>query len=211
LLHPGMTCYDIGANVGFTAILARRCVESSGRVICFEPLPENAAQIQVNADLNGFSQIQIQQVALGEMDGEAEFRVSHAPTWGRLANAGATPAESGITRVPVRRLDSLVAEKSLPDPQFIKMDVEGAEAGVLMGARMLLERAKPVMVIELHHTYQVVVDALAGLNYEIRPLVSGGKIAGTDGEFQILVYPIGHPIAESFWSALAAGEKMVFA
>jgi FkbM family methyltransferase len=211
LVRPGTTCYDIGANVGFTAILAARCVEASGRIFCFEPLSENAVQIRVNANLNGFTQIQIHQVALGEADGEAEFRVSHAPTWGRLAVAGATPAESGITRVPVRKLDSIVAAESIPDPQFIKMDVEGAEAGVLAGARSLLERARPVMVIELHHTYQAVVDALVGLEYTIRPLVAGGKIASTEGEFQILAYPTGHPLAESFWTALVEGEKMVFA
>src|SRR5262245_37996544 len=44
LLKPGMVCYDLGANVGFTAVLAAKCVGSSGRVECFEPLPENAQQ-----------------------------------------------------------------------------------------------------------------------------------------------------------------------
>jgi hypothetical protein len=111
----------------------------------------------------------------------------------------------------VRQLDSLVASENLADPQFIKMDVEGAEAGVLLGARKLLERARPVMVIELHHTYQAVVDTFAGLDYLIRPLVSGGQIASTDGEFHILAYPTGHPRAESLWAALVSGEKMVFA
>src|SRR5580693_7607022 len=41
LLRPGMTCYDVGANVGFTAVLAAKCVGETGRVVCFEPLPEN--------------------------------------------------------------------------------------------------------------------------------------------------------------------------
>src|SRR4051812_5069661 len=44
LLEPGMTVYDIGANVGFTAVLAARKVESHGKVICFEPLQANAEQ-----------------------------------------------------------------------------------------------------------------------------------------------------------------------
>lgn len=211
LLRPGMICYDIGANVGFTAILAAKCVGETGRVVCFEPLPANAAQIRINAGLNSFSQIQVHQVALGNSDGEAEFTLSHSPTWGRLADAGATPEQSGSIQVPVRRLDSLAPAESLPDPQVIKMDVEAAEASVLAGARTLLERARPVMVIELHHTYQAVVDALAGLNYVVRPLVSGGQIASTEGEFQILAYPSGHEEGERFWAALAAGEKMEFA
>ncbi len=209
LLRPGMTCYDIGANVGFTAVLAGRCVGESGWVVCFEPLPENAALIRVNADLNAFRHVSVHQVALGESDGEAEFRTSHAPTWGRLADAGETPAESGITRVRVCRLDSLAATECLPDPRVIKMDVEGAEAGVLKGGRAMLERAKPVMIIELHHTYQAVVAALVGLEYTIRPLVPGGKLDSTDGEFQILAYPSGHADAESLWKAIVAGERMV--
>jgi FkbM family methyltransferase len=210
LLHPGMTCFDIGANVGFTAVLAAKRVGESGRVDCFEPLPENATQIRLNAELNEFTQIRTHQIALGAVDGEAEFRVSRAPTWGRLEDAGATPEQTGTTRVEVRRLDSLVATESLPTPQFIKMDVEGAEAAVLAGGRELLQRARPVMVIELHHTYQAVVDALAGLGYVVRPLVPGGKIASTDGEFQVLAYPAGHAGAEAFWAAIEAGAKMTF-
>jgi FkbM family methyltransferase len=210
LLRPGMTCYDFGANVGFTAVLAAKCVGPTGRVECFEPLPENARQIGINASLNAFAHIRIHQVALGASDGEAEFRTSHAPTWGRLAEAGSAPQQSGVIRVPVRRIDPLVTAEGLPDPQFIKMDVEGAEADVLIGGRPLLARARPVMVIELHHTYQAVVDALAGLDYTIHPLVSGGRIDSTDGEFQILAYPTGHADAEALWSALVAGEKMVF-
>src|SRR5262245_37305997 len=48
LLGPGMTSYDIGANVGFTALLAARQDGEDGRVLCFEPLPANAAQIRLN-------------------------------------------------------------------------------------------------------------------------------------------------------------------
>jgi FkbM family methyltransferase len=211
LLRPNMTCYDVGANVGFTAILAARCVESGGKVICFEPVPENSRQIQTNADLNGFKQIQIHQIALGETDGQAEFRMSYAPTWGRLSEAGAsTPDESGTTVVPVRTLDSLSTAGAIPDPQFIKMDVEGAEAGVLAGARKLLERAQPVMIIELHHTHDAVMEALSGLDYVVRPLTPGWRTDDTDGEYQVLAYPVGRSDCETFSSKFMAQEKMVF-
>ncbi len=39
VLRPGMTYYDVGANVGFFAIIAARLVGPSGHVVCFEPLP----------------------------------------------------------------------------------------------------------------------------------------------------------------------------
>src|SRR5262245_13570479 len=107
LLKPGMTAFDVGANVGFTAVLAAKCVAPGGKVVCFEPLAANAEQIGHNAGLNGFTHVEVRQEALGRADGEAEFTLSHSPTWGRLASAGTTPQQSGSTRVPVRSLDSL--------------------------------------------------------------------------------------------------------
>jgi len=211
LLRPGMTVYDIGANVGFTAVLAARCVSPTGQVICFEPLEYNAKQIRHNAQLNGFESIQVRQVALGGADGEAEFFVSQSPTWGRLARADAAPLQSGVTRVPVRSLDSLASHDGLPAPHFIKMDVEGAEADVLRGGQELLAAAQPVMVIEPHHTYAAVIDALAGLNYEVRPLTESGDATGTDGEFQILAYPQARFDAQAVWSDRLLSKTMVSA
>ena len=52
ILHPGMSYYDVGANVGFFAVLAARLLSPEGRVICFEPVPENTSQINYNARLN---------------------------------------------------------------------------------------------------------------------------------------------------------------
>ena len=62
LLQPGMTVYDIGANVGFTAVLAAQRVGPQGRVICFEPLSANARQIRHNAVLNGFACMEVREV-----------------------------------------------------------------------------------------------------------------------------------------------------
>ena len=186
-LRPGMVVYDIGANVGFTAVLAAKQVGPSGQVICFEPLQNNAEQIRRNAALNDFRTIAVHQFAVGERDGDAEFQRSQSPTWGRLVQAGAAPSASGFLKVPMRSLDSLVGNDGLPPPDFIKMDVEGAEVDVLRGAQMLLRQARPVLVIEVHHTYQAVVAALDGLNYATHVLTPG--VTSLDGEFQIVARP----------------------
>ncbi|MGL4551463.1 MAG: FkbM family methyltransferase [Gemmataceae bacterium] len=189
LLRPGMTVYDIGANVGFTALIAARQVTDAGRVICFEPLASNADLIRRNADLNGFRHVQSRQEAVGGADGEAEFFLSASPTWGRLADAGAAPAQTGTTRVTVRSLDSVVAAESLPRPDLIKMDVEGAEAEALRGAVRLLAEARPLMIIELHHTNGPVMDVLEGLGYAARVLGSDDDVRDPRREVQILAYP----------------------
>src|SRR5207249_1596247 len=138
--------------------------------VCFEPLEANAQQIRRNAELNGFDCVQIHRLALGSADGQAEFLASESPTWGRLASAGATPLPTILEKVPVRKLDSLDEAHEIPIPQFIKMDVEGAEAEVILGGKGLIGRSRPLMVIELHHTYQAVIAALEGLDYAVRPL-----------------------------------------
>ena len=131
-------------------------------------------QIQVNSDLNGFHQIQIHQVALGGSDGEAEFRTSHAPTWGRLSEAGNTPDESGeLSECRFAGSIPLVADE-IPARSSIHQDGRRRAPRLeCLGGRKLLERARPLMVIEFHHTYQAaVVDAaLDGLDYTIKPLV----------------------------------------
>jgi FkbM family methyltransferase len=200
LLRPGMVAYDIGANVGFTALLAARQVGPRGRVVCFEPLAANADQIRHNALLNGFDQIDVRCAALGAEDGEAAFQLSESPTWGRLAHCGAAPRPSGAIRVPVRRLDSLIAE-GLSLPAFIKMDVEGAEPDVITGGRTLLGETRPIMVIELHHTYQDVGNALAGLDYCMRSLTPDHG-----GELQVLAFPSERQDAEQVCADLAAGN-----
>jgi FkbM family methyltransferase len=186
LIEPGMTVYDVGANVGFTALLAARQASARGRVVCFEPLGANSEHIRANAARNGFDFIDVHEVALGVEDGQADFLLSESPTWGRLARSGSPPRPSGATRVPVRSLDSLIERDCLPPAQFIKMDIEGGEADALRGARKYLGTHHPIMLIELHHTYGAVVDALSGLDYQVRPL---GNLASLEGEFQLLAFP----------------------
>lgn len=205
LLSPGQVVYDFGANVGFIAVLAAKCVGPTGRVICFEPVPANFKQIQVNANLNGYSHLSALPIAVGQRDEMAEFQISNAATWGRLTSAGVTPEKSGTITVTVRQIDKLVEEQNLPLPDFIKMDIEGTEASALLGARETLQRARPVMIIELHHTYQPVVDSLQGLDYKIRPLVRNKDLERLDGEYQILVYPREDERTEKFWIAFSSG------
>jgi FkbM family methyltransferase len=209
LLTPGMVAFDIGANVGFTAVLAAKFVAPTGRVVCFEPLRDNAAQITHNAGLNDFPFVEVHELALACEDGEASFHLSEASTWGRLAQSGPAPKQSGVIRVPVRSLDSMFERQEIPKPDFIKMDVEGGEIDVLVGARRMLASARPILVIELHHTYQGVADALAGLGYTLQPLSPQPDAVDLKGEFQLLAYPEERGDAASVCRDLASG-KMVF-
>jgi FkbM family methyltransferase len=188
LLRPGMTVFDVGANVGFTAVLAARLVSETGRVISFEPLPSNARQIEHNAALNGFAHIAVRQEALSSHDGEAKFAISSSPTWGKLAALGPALQEVGTIRVRVRRLDSVLAE-DLPAPDLLKIDVEGAEADLLAGAARILTDIRPVILMELHGTNREIFEALRLRDYSIRVLGSKTSILDARWDAQIVAFP----------------------
>jgi hypothetical protein len=90
------------------------------------------------------------------------------------------------------------------------MDVEGAEEDVLKGGQSLLRSARPVLIIELHHTYESVLEAFAGLDYVVMPLTREKDLSRTDGEFQILAYPAGHAAALAFRAEIEAGDTRAF-
>jgi hypothetical protein len=72
-LHPGGVYYDLGANIGFFSLLAARLVGPTGHVVAFEPSPVNAAQLQRNIDLNGFTNITLVEAAVSSKTGFAQL------------------------------------------------------------------------------------------------------------------------------------------
>lgn len=161
LVQPEMVVYDVGANVGFLTVIAARLVGPGGRVIAFEPLPENFEHIRHNASLNQMAQIIVRSEAVSDTDGTAQFQVSAEPTWGNLVDAGKqVRLQQGTIEVKVSCLDSLLASEELPSPDLIKIDVEGAEAKVLLGAADTLRRLRPLLLIELHGTNQAIAKLL---------------------------------------------------
>jgi FkbM family methyltransferase len=191
LISGGMTVYDIGANVGFLTVIAARLVGVTGRVISFEPLPSNVRQIVHNLQLNGFSQVLVRQEALGAENGNATFLVSAEPTWGKLASLGTgVGSQIGEMKVLVRKLDSAFEDDQLPAPDVIKIDVEGAEIDVLEGARELLCRERPLLMIELHGTNQGVADALKSLQYHSVVLGSSASIVNSPWDAYVIAVPL---------------------
>ena len=190
LIKPGMTFYDVGANVGFLSVIAARLVGANGRVVCFEPLPENIHQIEHNIRLNSFKQVDVRHEALGDENGEALFLVSAETTWGKLAKVGPSVAmQVGEIKVPVRRLDSMIENNELPQPDVIKIDVEGAEVSVLEGARESLNKARPILLVELHGTNRGVSDELNELNYTTAVLGSTLSIVDAPWDAYVLAIP----------------------
>lgn len=183
-VRDGDVIYDIGAHGGvYTITLMRRF--PSARIISFEPQPEDLIG---NLKLNGLPTDGVQAVAVG-----AEAGTVRMTTGERSSNH---VSAKGDRAVPIVRIDDYVAEKGLPAPNWIKIDIEGLELPALKGAEGLIRRSRPTIICEINHlhdrfgtTVPVFVGWMRSLGYEIHKLADGGlqPIAG-EVDFSALGY-----------------------
>lgn len=150
-LKPGQVVYDVGANCGQMAMFFSRMTGPSGKVIAFEPVPGNLEVARRNLALNGMSNVTLHEVALASEPGEKEFLFDPARhTMGVFRSASVKLNDwNQSTHVRCESIDLLISA-GLPEPDVIKVDVEGAAAEVLGGAKELLRRRKPAIYLELH-------------------------------------------------------------
>lgn len=140
--------FDIGANVGTWTLLAK-AIHPAAQVHAFEPLQKHAACFR--SFVEGVANVELHQVALGPSNSKSvlrELSFSDASSVLPLAEAGR--AQWGLSDVEqsvveMRRLDDYVAQNQLPQPDLIKLDVQGFELEVLRGAPATIAAAKAVI------------------------------------------------------------------
>lgn len=160
LIRQGDTVYDIGANLG---LYSRFIVRAFGaaRVVAFEPMRGNLPDLAANLRLGGIAdQVRVFPVALADHEADELLQtddlasgsaVLDSVTKGDACETRRNYMMTPLTeRVHVVPLDTLVRNESLPPPNVLKIDVEGAEGMVLRGAASTIEKHKPRMMIELH-------------------------------------------------------------
>jgi len=173
----GRVAYDVGASIGYTTLLLAQAVGKRGRVIAFEPLPENARRLRINIELNGLSQaVRVVERSIMHMDVQIPFLTHKWDAMGRLEEV---ERKQDVLRerimVQGETIDHFVYQEGNPGPDFLKIDVEGAEALVLQGAARLLAEARPPMIIELHgpEVAKEVWQILSPMGYSFHALAEG--------------------------------------
>jgi FkbM family methyltransferase len=171
-LEPGMVVYDIGANRGQMSLFFSRRVGERGRVFAFEPVPHLADTTRRNLALNGIANVQVATLALSDRVGRATLDYDdQQSTQGKLAEVEPSYRVAGARPLTVETstIDTLIRD-GYPRPQVMKIDVEGAAARVLAGARELLGRADaPRIYLELHgpEEQQGLKEHLLGRGYSL--------------------------------------------
>lgn len=179
-LQNGQVVYDLGAHQGFLAMLACRLVGDSGSVEAFEPLPSNFALLNENIEMNCLVNCRAHQAAVSNAAGKVRFTTSFADVSNTYVNKSVAYANATTEEMNAVSLDELLKAGSIPKPDFIKIDVEGAELDVLHGARDLLRDQSPLVCLETHNIHNPGVDEncilfMKDLGYSVREKLFEGK------------------------------------
>jgi FkbM family methyltransferase len=160
-INRGGVFYDIGANVGFYSLLASTLIDP-GKVFAFEPLPINVSYLRRHLALNHRTNIKVLEIAVCDQEGEASFEQEETGSMGRLN-------QQGKLRVRTSTLDTLLRTQEIPPPNYIKMDIEGAELRALLGAEDCFRKFKPRLFLATHgrEVHQDCCELLRSWQFEI--------------------------------------------
>jgi len=145
-LAAGDTFFDIGANAGFFSLVAAKIVGYNGKVLAFEPLPDNAEYISEQFTLNDLEYCHVIRDAISAYVGTALFSYDKPGT--STAHVGNSKGGEKSIQVKLNTLDNVTRTWGIP--KLVKMDIEGAEVAALEGASNLLQKGCVTFLIELH-------------------------------------------------------------
>jgi FkbM family methyltransferase len=136
-LREGDVFIDVGANIGYFSLLASQRVGASGRILAFEPVPSIASAMQINLNLNNVQNVAVHECIVSDMSGEGEVFRGPSTNLGGSSTQDSEGFESE-GRVRKEPLDAIVDRELWPRVRAIKIDAEGDEYAVLLGASHLL-------------------------------------------------------------------------
>jgi FkbM family methyltransferase len=157
--------YDVGANAGFYSLLASVLIGGKGHVYAFEPLPGNARDLRKHLEINRVKNCTVIEAAVSSSDGEASFDPSSDPSEAHLSTAGSI-------RVRTVALDTLESRNEIRPPDFMKIDIEGAEYDCLLGCARTIRAHRPVIFLATHgqEIHDACLQLLAEWEYAVASL-----------------------------------------
>ena len=139
---------DAGGYVGDSAWLLSSL--TSGQVYVFEPLLENLRRIHQTIAYNALENVKPVHAGLGASQGTMQIRVAGSTGCATLSNK-LVEEHVKTEDVKIIALDDFVVEQSIGRIGLIKTDIEGAEQMLLAGAKQVIKRDRPILLISIYH------------------------------------------------------------
>lgn len=153
MLSPRLSEFvvDIGANIGVHTVWLSRKVGASGVVLAVEPEHTNFTILKLNKRINNLNNVIPIMLALGADSGESQLLVPRPSVMGQVTTISSRIlSKPSLVTVDRETLDNVISAFGISQVSAIKIDVEGAELGVIQGAEQTITRFRPRLVIEAH-------------------------------------------------------------
>jgi FkbM family methyltransferase len=162
---------DVGANVGKYVIHTANLVSVKGMVVALEPFDETFNILCENIKENGFEKI-VKPIKIAASDKKRKTRMYFKKNWWGLNSIVETPGENYV-EVNTDTIDSLLTDLNIEKVNWVKIDVEGAEYDVLLGAVKTLTNNNINLIIEVRSANKdKVSNFLKSLGYSVSILES---------------------------------------
>jgi FkbM family methyltransferase len=172
-LRPGDTVVEVGGHIGYLTMLFAELVGRAGRVVVFEPGRNNLPYLREN--VRGLPGVEIVEQAVSDQDGVATFFEEQLTGQNnsllgdyerfsqnrQLAFSNEAYERRDVTTV---RLDTFLERRAM-QPDFVKIDIEGAEFLALQGAMKMVREQRPILVVEVTCHADQVFQLLTSAGY----------------------------------------------
>ena len=154
-LKEGMFFFDIGANIGLHSLFASKRVGIEGKVFAFEPCKSIYKRIIENIGNNNINNIYSYNLALGDVDSEAEIiKITNDTSRTHIQLEVGINRDKNIEKVRMTTLDNYVDINNIYRIDYLKIDVEGYELNVLKGSVRTFSVIKPSIIqVEFDQEY----------------------------------------------------------
>ena len=192
-----MTIVEIGANLGYYALLEARIIGEQGKIYAFEPVPHNFNILTKNINVNGYKNVKAYCKAISGKSGTSKIALTDESNWGSMLNVNAEAVSQYMKRKMARltreiinvdtvTFNDFLSKESLNKINLIRMDIEGYEVEVINSMLDILRNMpSPIkLFFEIHNkvfdnpevTVGALIEQLLCLGFKPKYIVLPEKI-----------------------------------